>query len=105
MVTAVGIDDNDGFGWAWLTIVVRGRPLFSVRTFRWSIILAKKELKVISAVFRGGKLMDETIQEAARDAIRAHKEQGLPLAAWRNGETTWISAEEAERVLASECSK
>jgi len=38
----------------------------------------------------------EALNEAVREAVRSHKRMGLPLAAWRNGKTVWVSAEEVE---------
>jgi hypothetical protein len=36
-------------------------------------------------------------REAAADAIRLHKQMGLPLAVWRDGHIAWVTAEELER--------
>jgi hypothetical protein len=44
-----------------------------------------------------GALIDEAMDEAAANAIEAHRRVGLPLAVWRNGKVEWIDAEEADR--------
>ncbi len=33
---------------------------------------------------------------AARDAIRRHKQAGVPMPVWRNGKTVWVDAAELE---------
>lgn len=58
---------------------------------------ATREPKDISAIFREGKLIDRAMNLAVLDAIRLHKEKGLPLVVQRDGKILWISPEEAER--------
>jgi hypothetical protein len=41
------------------------------------------------------------LRNAVAKAIQNHKQLGLPLAVWRNGQVTWISAEEAEAEMAA----
>jgi hypothetical protein len=60
-----------------------------------------REPKDIQKIFREGKLIDEAMNAAVRDAVQLHKEKGLPMVVWRNGKILWISPEEAERALAS----
>jgi hypothetical protein len=60
-----------------------------------------REPKDIGRIFREGTLIDEALNLAVRDAVQLHKEKGLPMVVWRNGEIVWITPEEAERSLAS----
>jgi hypothetical protein len=53
-------------------------------------------------LFPEGALMDEAMKAAVRDAVRLHKEKGLPLVVWRDGKTVWITPEEAEAAMADE---
>jgi len=39
----------------------------------------------------------QAVSEAVQDAIRRHKQMGLPMAVWRDGAVVWIPAEELER--------
>jgi hypothetical protein len=59
--------------------------------------MATREPKDISAIFREGTLIDRAMNLAVLDAIRLHKEKGLPLVVQRDGKILWISPEEAER--------
>jgi hypothetical protein len=53
----------------------------------------------IEAAFRDDSLIVEALNEAIRQAILAHQRAGLPLAIWEDGQTVWITAEEALRRL------
>jgi hypothetical protein len=57
--------------------------------------------KDICKIFREGRLIDEAMNAAVRDAVQLHKEKGLPLVVWRDGKAVWISAEEAEALAMS----
>ncbi|MDG3002485.1 hypothetical protein [Paludisphaera mucosa] len=58
-----------------------------------------KERKVdIGKAFEEGDLIDEAIDEAARDAAILHKKLGLPLVGWRNGQVVHIAPEEIDVV-------
>lgn len=48
----------------------------------------------IDAVFKEGTLIDEAMNAAAQEAVRLHKEKGLPMAVWRNGKVEWVPADE-----------
>jgi hypothetical protein len=48
----------------------------------------------ISEIFRQRKPIDEALNAAVRDAVLRHKQQGQPLAVWRDGKTVWIRPEE-----------
>lgn len=47
-------------------------------------------------ILRDGTEVDRALARAVRRAIREHKEEGLPLAVWRDGRVVWVSAEELE---------
>jgi hypothetical protein len=55
----------------------------------------------IHAIVSEGKLIDEAMNAAVRDAVQLHKENGLPLVIWRDGKAVWITPEEAERAMAA----
>ena len=57
--------------------------------------------KDIDKIFREGTLIDEAMNLAVRDAVQLHKEKGLPMVVWRDGQILWISPEEAEQSLAA----
>jgi hypothetical protein len=44
-------------------------------------------------------VLDAALREGAREALRVHREAGLPLAIWRDGRTEWVSPEEFERLI------
>ncbi len=50
----------------------------------------------LTAILDDDDLIDGALQKAARQAIREHKEEGLPLAMWRDDQVVWMSAEEIE---------
>lgn len=52
--------------------------------------------KDLEALLLDDTLIGAALRTAAREAIREHKEEGLPLAMWRDGEVVWIPAEELE---------
>ena len=58
--------------------------------------MAGKPEKDIARIFREGTLIDEAICWAGREAVRQHKEKGLPLVIWRDGQIVWVSPEELE---------
>lgn len=47
----------------------------------------------IARAFEEGDLIDEAIEEAARDAAIQHKRAGLPLVVWRRGRVAYIPPE------------
>jgi hypothetical protein len=55
-----------------------------------------KKLKDITAIFREGTPIDRALAAGAREAIRRHKQAGVPMAVWRNGKTVWVDAAELE---------
>lgn len=44
-------------------------------------------------LLREGVHVERALQRAARRAIREHREEGLPLAMWRDGEVVWMAAD------------
>jgi hypothetical protein len=43
-----------------------------------------------------GTLVDEAFVEGVQEALRRHKQAGLPVAEWRDGETVWTPPEQIE---------
>jgi hypothetical protein len=64
--------------------------------------MTNREPKDIRKIFREGTLIDEAMSAAVRDAVQLHKEKGLPMVVWRDGEIVWISPEEAEQIMVSQ---
>jgi hypothetical protein len=56
--------------------------------------------KSISAIFADGRLIDAAVREAAREAMRRHKEAGLPAVVWRDGRIVHVPPEKI-RIAAS----
>ena len=56
----------------------------------------QNQKKDVAAILEDDVFIDRALQKAARRAIEEHKAEGLPLAMWRDGKPTWISAEELE---------
>ena len=52
----------------------------------------------IGKAFREGVVVEEAIDEAAREAAILHKKLGLPLVSWRNGQVVHIPPEEIDVV-------
>ena len=50
----------------------------------------------IEQLFERGTEIDAALSRAAREAREAHKQAGLPLPVWRDGETVLIAPEEIE---------
>jgi hypothetical protein len=55
--------------------------------------------KDIAAIFREGTQIKRALQAATREAIKQHKQAGLPMVVWRDGQTVFISPEELEAAL------
>jgi hypothetical protein len=56
----------------------------------------------IKAIFLDGSKIDAAIRKAAKNAILAHKREGLPVPIWKDGKTVWVPAEELEPLLADD---
>jgi len=48
----------------------------------------------IDEVFEDGKLIDAAVERAGRDARLKHKQLGVPLVVWRDGQVLLIPPEE-----------
>ncbi|MCP3960995.1 MAG: hypothetical protein GY719_24380 [bacterium] len=57
------------------------------------------QAKDVLAILQDDALIGAALEKAARQAIREHKEEGLPLAMWRDGKVVWVPAEELEAKL------
>jgi len=55
--------------------------------------------KDISLIFREGAEIDQAIQDAARDAIRRHRQSGQPIPMWRDGQIVLVTPDELEEHL------
>ncbi len=54
------------------------------------------QAKDVTAILQDDELIDQALQKAALRTIREHKQEGLPLAIWRDGKVAWVPAEELE---------
>jgi hypothetical protein len=48
----------------------------------------------INELFEDGRVIDEALREAARDARRLHKALGNPMATWKDRQVVWIQPED-----------
>jgi hypothetical protein len=58
--------------------------------------MKRPKIKDIDAIFREGTAIRRAIAAAARDAIRRHKQAGVPMVIWRDGKPVWVPASELE---------
>jgi hypothetical protein len=49
--------------------------------------------KDIEQIFEDGTLIDEALAQGVQEALRIHKQAGLPIVVWEDGQTVWIPAE------------
>jgi hypothetical protein len=63
------------------------------------MVMTQDHDKDIDAIFREGTPIDRAMQAATRDAIKRHKQAGLPMLVWRDGQTVLMSPEELEAAL------
>lgn len=54
------------------------------------------QAKDVVAILQDDALIDRALRKAALRTIREHKQEGLPLAVWRDGKVVWVPAEELE---------
>jgi hypothetical protein len=47
----------------------------------------------IDAAFELGTPIDEAMNEAVAEAVRLHRQAGIPLVVWRDGKIEYISAD------------
>jgi hypothetical protein len=58
-----------------------------------------EEARDVGRLLGDRTVLDAALREGAREALRVHREAGLPLAIWRDGRTEWVSPEEFERLI------
>jgi hypothetical protein len=58
-----------------------------------------EEARNVGRLLGDRSVLDAALREGAREALRVHREAGLPLAIWRDGRTEWVTPEEFERLL------
>lgn len=58
-----------------------------------------EEARNVGRLLKDRAVLEAALKEGAREALRVHREAGLPLAVWRDGRTEWVSPEEFERLL------
>lgn len=46
--------------------------------------------KTIGEIMRDGTLIDNAMQQAAREALTRYKRAGVPVPMWREGKIVWI---------------
>jgi hypothetical protein len=49
----------------------------------------KKRIDINKALI-DGKLIDDAMRDAIKEAVRVHRASGLPLVVWRNNQVTYI---------------
>jgi RNase P protein component len=55
--------------------------------------------KDIGKIFAEGVLVDEAIRRGVREAIRRHRQAGVPMVIWRDGKIMYVAAEQLEKEL------
>jgi len=58
--------------------------------------MADKRTKNISELFDDGAAIAQAMNAAVRDAVLQHKQKGLPLVVWRDGQVVWIPPDEVD---------
>lgn len=48
----------------------------------------------IEQAFEEGTLIDEAMNEAVRQAVKRHRDAGMPLVVWRDGKVALISTDD-----------
>lgn len=56
----------------------------------------KQAEQTIGEIFADGRLVDEALKRAVREAILRHKLAGNPIVVWEDGKTVWIQPENIE---------
>lgn len=56
--------------------------------------MAEKARDEIDELFRDGRAIDEALRKAVRKALLRHKQMGLPVVSWQDGQVVWIPPEE-----------
>jgi hypothetical protein len=47
-------------------------------------------------IFDEGSRIDEAIEQGFRDAVRRHRQGGVPMVFWEKGRCVWVSPDEIE---------
>ncbi len=55
--------------------------------------MKNKKTRDIGRILANDELVETALMEGVREAVRRHKQAGLPLVEWRNGKVTWIAPE------------
>ena len=50
----------------------------------------------VDSVFAKGTLIDKALVQGVQEALRRHKQAGLPVVEWRDGKPVWVPAEKIE---------
>jgi hypothetical protein len=58
--------------------------------------MASEEKPDIGELFAQRAPIQEALNEAVRDAVRQHRQAGLPMAVWKDGKVAWVSADEVD---------
>ncbi len=58
--------------------------------------MGTEETKDIERIFEEGTPIDEALDKAVREALRAHRQAGNPVVIYRDGRTVWVPVEEIE---------
>jgi hypothetical protein len=53
--------------------------------------MAARSPKDISALMEDGRAVDRAVNNAFADAVRRHRQAGVPMAMWENGRTVLVS--------------
>ena len=58
--------------------------------------MTNEHTRDISQLFDDGTAIAQAMNAAAREAVVQHKQKGLPLVVWRDGQVAWISPDEID---------
>jgi hypothetical protein len=58
-----------------------------------------EEVRDVPRLLGDRAVLNAALRDGAREALRVHREGGLPLVIWRNDRTEWVSPDEFERLL------
>lgn len=58
--------------------------------------MAHKTTHNVSELLLDGRRIEAALRKASRNALLAHKREGVPLPVWKDGTTVWIPPEEIE---------
>ena len=53
-----------------------------------------EQAKDIDRLFREGTPIDDALKAATREAYRKHKQAGLPVLVWKDGQGVWLPPEQ-----------